>query len=212
MSGQWKRRCCCETRRREHRHAPSGLLHQHAVNYVCAVPIPLLPGRSPVCGFCSICVCAAVCLRLTGVCVAGVQRLTSLHTHIAWDMDDGGYTTQAEQDGPYGSNDWHCTLAQTHISLLSTLTFHTCSAHQLTLTQPSCSSTLSPRTKTCCSLPLIRPYIPGLKLLTLTGCAGYAFNRHDAWTNMHDWGCFNWNWVHKMHRRQDPEEKDKYFL
>jgi hypothetical protein len=36
------------------------------------------------------------------------QRLTSLHTHIAWDMDDGGYTTQAEQDGPYGSNDWHC--------------------------------------------------------------------------------------------------------
>lgn len=42
--------------------------------------------------------------------------------------------------------------------------------------------------------------------------AGYSFNRHDAWTHMHDWGCFNWNWVHKMHRRQDPEEKDKYFL
>ena len=42
--------------------------------------------------------------------------------------------------------------------------------------------------------------------------AGYSFNRHDAWTNMHDWGCFNWNLVHKMHRRQDPEEKDKYFL
>lgn len=42
--------------------------------------------------------------------------------------------------------------------------------------------------------------------------AGYSFNRHDAWTHMHDWGCFNWNWVHKMQRRQDPEEKDKYFM
>lgn len=40
------------------------------------------------------------------------QRLTSLHTHIAWDMDDGGYTTQAEQDGPYGSNDWHCKCSR----------------------------------------------------------------------------------------------------
>ena len=29
---------------------------------------------------------------------------------------------------------------------------------------------------------------------------------------MHDWGCFNWNWVGKMHRRQDPKEKDTHFL
>jgi len=79
---------------------------------------------------------------------AAIKRFTMLHTHIAWDMDDGGESTQAEQDGPYGSDDWHC----------------------------------------------------------------YSFNRHDAWTKMHDWGCFNWNWVSKMHRREDPKEKDKYFL
>jgi hypothetical protein len=36
------------------------------------------------------------------------QRFTALHTHIAWDMDDGGYTTRAEQNGPYGDSDWHC--------------------------------------------------------------------------------------------------------
>ncbi|MGB1607148.1 MAG: hypothetical protein ACPIOQ_81230 [Promethearchaeia archaeon] len=36
--------------------------------------------------------------------------MTALHTHIAWDMDDGGLSTQSEQDGPYGANDWHCKL------------------------------------------------------------------------------------------------------
>ena len=41
-------------------------------------------------------------------------------------MDDGGYSTQAEQDGPYGSNDWHCAslpclLAYTPTVLLITL-------------------------------------------------------------------------------------------
>jgi hypothetical protein len=52
----------------------------------------------------------ALCADPRAACggVAYAQRLTSLHTHIAWDMDDGGYTTQAEQDGPYGANDWHC--------------------------------------------------------------------------------------------------------
>jgi hypothetical protein len=52
----------------------------------------------------------ALCADPRAACggVASAQRLTSLHTHIAWDMDDGGYTTQAEQDGPYGANDWHC--------------------------------------------------------------------------------------------------------
>ena len=53
---------------------------------------------------------SALCADPRAACggVAYAQRLTSLHTHIAWDMDDGGYTTQAEQDGPYGANDWHC--------------------------------------------------------------------------------------------------------
>jgi hypothetical protein len=29
---------------------------------------------------------------------------------------------------------------------------------------------------------------------------------------MHDWGCFNWNMVSKIHRRQDVKEKDTRFF
>jgi hypothetical protein len=47
----------------------------------------------------------------------------------------------------------------------------------------------------------------------LTGAdAGYQFNRDDAWTKMHDWGCYNWNMVGKMHRRQDSKQKDTKFF
>ena len=40
----------------------------------------------------------------------------------------------------------------------------------------------------------------------------YSFNREDDWTNLHDWGCFNWNMVAHTRRRFDPKEKDQTFF
>jgi len=118
-------------------------------------------------------------------------------------MDDGGYTTRAEQNGPYGDSDWHCASAPPSRSPHS----HTHPAVLPPSVAPGAGSALYLGCPSKCvrgtTLVLIFPAHP---------CAGYAFNRHDAWTNMHDWGCFNWNWVRKMHRREDPNERDKYFL
>lgn len=105
-------------RHREHAHSSSRACSLPRVSLLCR-PLPL-----PSC--CSINV-SGVSDPASRAVFVDVQRLTSLHTHIAWDMDDGGYTTQAEQDGPYGSNDWHCKLKlNAYFSSLTLLHAHPC--------------------------------------------------------------------------------------
>ncbi len=40
----------------------------------------------------------------------------------------------------------------------------------------------------------------------------YSFNRHDSWTEMHDWGCYNWHMIRHVKMRDDPEAKDQKFF